>query len=164
LTIGGSTAGNISKLAFDEGTFSDSLSVGAVTDYFVVNPGGARITIADTGMASTTYTLATFSNSSIPGNITFDSGSMTKIFGLKTATLSVSSTDIKMTVTNVAGANDAVADMYWKGAYGSTWNTTSGVNVNFTSDLAGTSNAKPSVGLTSWKWEWTAFRWRQGIP
>ncbi|MBC7783298.1 MAG: autotransporter-associated beta strand repeat-containing protein, partial [Burkholderiales bacterium] len=137
LTLGG-LSGNPSVLKFDaDGTSSDLFTI-AGADAFIVNPGGARISIADGGLsASTTYTLATYSNTVAPSNILFDNGSLTKAFGLSTATLNISATAITMSVAGTAAANT----MYWTGSAGSAWNGISGSNVSFSTDAAGTINA-----------------------
>ena len=138
LTLGGLNATDTAQLKLDVGATADKL---AVTNGLFVDAGGASIQINNLGIsAGQTYPLITFASGSGTG---FVVGSGTTVgaltlanpnlsFGV-TGSLDVTSTGVNLVTT---GATPPAA-AYWSGATGTSWNSTSGSNANFTTTAAG---------------------------
>ena len=141
LTIGGSAAGNPSLLTFAaNGSTADLLNLGSSS--LVVNSGGATITLASLGLASSqTYTLMTFASANGGGfrhRHRHNRGALSLAnsalsFGV-TGVLDVTSIAVEVITSGAAAPNTA----YWSGSKGPLWTANNGVTGNFTSDQAGT--------------------------
>lgn len=140
LTLGG-TAGNLSSLKFDVGTYaSDLLTLG--TNTLTVSSGGASITVNGVGVvAGNTYDLVSFGSGAGAG---FSMGSGTTVGALTLAnpnitfgvsgSLNVTEDKVQLVTTGAFAPSAA----YWSGVKGSTWASNDGTSGNFTTNANGT--------------------------
>ena len=138
LVLGGLNTTDTAQIKLDVGATADKL---ALAGGLFVDAGGATIQINNLGIsAGQNYPLITFSGGSGAG---FATGSGTTVgaltlvnpnlsFGV-TGSLEVTATGVSLVTTGATPP--AVA--YWSGATGTSWNSTSGSNANFTTNSAG---------------------------
>ncbi len=151
VALGGASAGQKSLLKFEAGaTTSDTITM---WNNLTVDAGGVDITITPLGItAGQTYTLATFGSGSGAG---FATGTGTTVGGITltnpaisfgvNGTLQVTSGAIELVTTGSA----APANAYWSGSKGSTWNSNSGGEGNFTTTAAGGTFVSANPAITS---------------
>jgi fibronectin-binding autotransporter adhesin len=157
LSIGG-TVGNSSNLVFGLGASTSNKLV--ISGPFTIGAGGGAVALQNSGLlAGTTYTLATFPDSgSTTNGAAFVAGTGASLDGLtlaappfgsssNTLTLTTGTTD---TLTLTTGSvQPAPGTAYWKGTNGTSWNSYSGSNANFTTDAMGASFAQAYPASTS---------------
>jgi autotransporter-associated beta strand protein len=168
LTLGGGTgysngnaAGGYTTLnyTFGSGSNIETLDVGnagmSAPATLAVNAGGVYVAMSGTGTVGDDYTLAQFSNSSIPTLSTFSllsgtAGDDSQHFGAQTYTLTY--------VSGAAGIEDLQLDVtgtptpgmaYFTGNQGTVWNTINGSSTSWSTDLAGQNDAGNTPGVVT---------------
>lgn len=137
--------GGALSLGLGTGAATFGLEIGSPLNYDRILTSNAATTANSivfnftglTGIQAGNYDLLTASGGL--NNATYSVGSVSN-FGGFLPTIVSGPTFVRLTLAELSG------DVYWRGAYSSSWSTFSGFNTNFTTDLAGNVNATTTPG------------------
>ncbi|GEP45319.1 beta strand repeat-containing protein [Brevifollis gellanilyticus] len=137
------------NLGAGTGTATLGLELGSTAAYDRFSTSGTATTannvvfnlLSLTGFGVGNYDLLT-AGSGLSG-ATYGIGSLSAGFSGYTLSLTASNTLVRLTATTTTN------DLYWNGGVNTSWMGISGINTNFTTDLAGASNANGTPGVNN---------------